>query len=272
MAVSDIANEIQRRQSLLGEAYPFTLDGNSIVYRQSFTLAYEFCLAVSQAPDGLSKRPYNRLPIAFERLARDAAVLFLGCGAKSYRTGWPSDKWEDRPTRFKDVIQVLHDRTGEWYWNPGPGRPGNLRAKDEGLDFVAWKLMPDGRPGNLFLLGQCACGNDWASKFGDIDSSLHRLEDWIRPISAARPLRVFAVPHHIANQTEFYDANRRAGLTFDRARIALIAEKDGNREYVKDWMKDPYGELIRLVIKGFEVAAPKRKRRTRKAAGGRRSR
>src|SRR5689334_17078672 len=62
-AVSDIALEIQRRSDLLGANYPFTVDGNQITYRQSRTLVYELCLAISLAPS-LKEGEYVRLPRA----------------------------------------------------------------------------------------------------------------------------------------------------------------------------------------------------------------
>ena|GEM_PF-790399 len=272
-ATGSIGDEIQRRLGILGSSYPFQVRGNTIAYKQSRTLAYEFCLAVSQSPS-LSQGEFKRLPQAFERLSRDVIRCYIGRGSEGYRTGWPKDKFEPRPTRFRDVVNELHKRTGEWHWCPGPRlppNPGHQHLKDAGIDFVVWKPMPDGRKGQLFLLGQCACGDDWTEKFYDID--LNKLkENWIRPLSAATPLRVFATPRHLPNDTEFAEINASAGLTIDRARIAVLAEHRDNRRFVTEQMKDPYAELIKLVIPDFEVCSRARAPRRQTAAGARRSR
>ncbi len=156
-AAGAVGDEIRRREQMLGASYPFRLERNRLIYSSSTTLAYEFCLATSQSPS-LSAGEFKRLPPAFERLARDVVKCFLGPDAEGYRTGWPRDDLEDRPVKFKAVVERLHELTGEWVWAPGPDRPpdpSHIDVKDEGLDFVVWKKIPDGRPGHLVLLGQC---------------------------------------------------------------------------------------------------------------------
>ena len=274
-ATSDISAVIRHRQEILGPAYPFQLHGNRLVYRESHTLAYEFCLVASQSC--LSEGEFVRLPRAFERLARDVLVLFLGVGqgTGAFRTGWPGDEFESRPPRFKSLMAVLHELTGEWTWAPAPHLPEDPTprdVKDEGLDVVVWKRVLDERGGSLFLLVQCACGNDYATKFDDIDVNFDKLGQWLRPISCARPVRVFCTPRHIPNDSYFLEINRRAGLTFDRIRITLLAENEDVRDYVPEHAREPYAELIQLAIDGFEVDSQAPSPQPRKAAAGRRSR
>lgn len=260
-ATSAIADEVIRRKGLLGQSYPFQLTGNRVVYSRSHTLAYEFCLAVTQAPS-LTAGDYKALPVAFERLARDVLLCYLGPGASGYRTGWPPDRREPRPARFRQVVRQLHKLTGEWHWNPLPDLPSDPMprdVKDEGLDFVVWLPMPDRRVGQLFMVGQCACGDDWVMKFHDLD--IRKLCRWVRPLSRAWPVRVFATPHHIPNEAYLGDVNEAAGLTLDRARIALLAEMTGNRDFVIAQAREPYEDLIRLVIPDFEVGKRPRVRR-----------
>ena len=273
-AASDIGVEVRRRQQVLGALYPFGTKGNRLVYKPSWTLVYEFCLAVSQAPS-LSEGPLARLPVAFERLARDVLVIFLGPGAQGIRTGWPADEHEPRPPRFKEVISGLNKMTGEWIWSPDlgmPDDPDHKIVKDEGLDVVVWKEVHDDRPGRVFLLGQCACGNDYATKFDDIDEGLKRLSKWIRPLSCVTPVRVFTTPRHIPNDLDFADVNKRAGFALDRTRITLLAESEAGREYVPKQAKVPYADLIASVINGFQAAPQGRGRRPRRAGAARRSR
>ena len=119
------------------------------------------------------------------------------------------------------------------------------------MDVVAWKRFQDGRRGNLFLVGQCACGHtDWPGKCGQLN--LRKLEEnWFRPLSLAGAHRFFAVPFHIPNTMHLEEITTEAGLTFDRCRITLIAESDPER--ISENPFDNYAELIQLVIDGFEA-------------------
>lgn len=173
------------------------------------------------------------------------------------RTGWPSDPGEPRPARFRQVVERLHELTGEWVWSPDPTLPDDpdpRDVKDEGLDIFVWKEVPDKRPGKLFVLGQCACGNDYPTKFHDIDANFEKLKKWVKPLSYATPLRAFATPRHIPNGAYFADVNHQAGLTFDRARIALLAEGEG--ENLQRQARNLYAGLIRIVISSFQVGQP----------------
>lgn len=272
-ATSDIGLEVRRRSELLGILYPFKQEGNRIVHEPSTTLVYEFCLAVSLARS-LSAGDYARLPVAFERLVRDVLICFLGPGSEGFRTGWPGDAHEDRPVRFRAVVEQLCELTGEFQWSPAPGMPpdpDHQHVKDEGLDVVVWKTIPDTRAGKLFLLGQCACGDDYQTKFHDIDQQLTKLSKWMNPVCWASPMRVFSTPRHIPNNVYFQEVNRSAGLTLDRVRLTLLAEKDEHREFIKARVKDPLAALIRIVVGGFEAAQQEPKQPRRRAAGGQRS-
>ena len=94
------------------------------------------------------------------------------------------------------------------------------------MDFVVWKPFLDERLGQLFVLGQCACGEDWENKLEELQES--RLRRWVNPVTHAQFVRAFAVPYHIPGHYIFSELNVRAGLTFDRVRLALMAGKNPN--------------------------------------------
>jgi hypothetical protein len=172
---SGLILELQRRKALLGDAYPFRIDKRSIQHMPSHTLAYEACLCITMSPS-YSKKPLNSLPVNFELFSCKILELYLGPFSSGIRTGWPPHK--DRPKRFKEVIDILHTRTEEFVWQSCPGWPDDpdpTHVKDGGLDFVAWKEMPDKRLGKIIVLGQCACGNDFMVKDNDVD--ITRLRD-----------------------------------------------------------------------------------------------
>lgn len=273
-AVNDIGLEVERRSQILGLAYPFDLQKNCLIYRPSVTQVYEFCLAASLTPS-LSAKPYNRIPAAFERLARDVLLCFLGKGAEAMRTGSPPDEFEpEQPASFRETCKLLNKLTGEWIWRSRsdlPEEPTTNECKDEGIDFVVWKKMPDGRRGHLFVIGQCACGLwDWSNKTKDLDPEIIE-RNWLESISVAPAVRAFATPHHIANDRYFTSIGFEAGLTLDRARIVALAEHPDHCSYIKTAMKDPYDALAKLVIYAGATVKQGTARRPRKGVGARRS-
>jgi hypothetical protein len=271
-AVGGLADEIERRAALMGVTYPFQKDGNRLIYRRSKSLAYELCLAICNA-HSIVEKPFNVLPPAFERLCRDVVMCFLGDGSQARRTGWPIDGEDERTSKFKSVVDKMHADTNEWVWNPGPGMPADPShrdVKDLGIDFAVWKSIPDKRRGVLFLLGQCACGDDWTEKFSDLD--IRTIEDnWFRHFSVAAPLRLFCVPRHIPNTVYFDEVNRRAGLTLDRARIGMIAEINDNPAVISRGSESSIAKFVEFVVTGFEVAEPKPGPQPQTTAAGLRS-
>jgi hypothetical protein len=242
--VSYIQSELRRREMLLGAAYPFTVRDANLRYRgHSDDLLYEFFLAISCAPNVTTGR-YVELPRTFERISATLTEVFLGGNAKSLHVGTPRDP--DVGTQFKDAMQKLHEMSGEFNWDPEDHTLANdpPTTGDEGVDFVAWKAPGDTRPGRIFILGQCACGSSIEEKFDDVN--LKKFGKWFRPGPAIEPLRALATPRHIPDLT-LREAQREAGLVFDRARLALIAKEPATTKKIAPY-RDKLGDLINLVI------------------------
>ena len=214
-AVGGLIALIERRENILKPYYPFQRTANTLIHTLSHSLVYEFCLVASTT----TERENHLLPRVFERLSAILVRRYLGSEGESLHTGWPS-----KPARFKATMAPLNSRTGEWCWHPDhglPDDPASRDIKDEGLDFVAWLPHLDKRVGNLFLLGQCACGDNWENKYSDIN--LNRLKRWFGPMTHIPPVRAFCVPFHVTGQL-LIEASQTAGLVFDRLRLALLAE------------------------------------------------
>lgn len=220
-----ILEELGRRKELMKDLYPFEIDGGSLNYKPSQTGVYEFCLAVARNPRGTSK-DMPHAAVVFEFISRDVLALYIGDGAQGFRSGWPPHESEQRGSRIKDTFTKLSKLCGELCWNPTNYLdldPDPQLLKDAGLDVVVWKPWPDSRLGQLFALGQCACGkNDVAGKAAELN--LKRLREWLRPLSYVEPVRCFLAAHHIPNTSHLFELSRDGGLVFDRARIALLAE------------------------------------------------
>lgn len=252
-AYSPLASEIERRQSILGEYYPFVIEGNLLVYRPSKTLAYELCLAIS-CSTSLTKGDFANLPRAFEHLTLAVVLCYLGQDSWGIRIGWPQQS--GRINSFKELANHLYDSTNEWEWSPDVGYPDSPSVKDvkdSGLDFMVAKLFNDGRKGQLFLVGQCACGNNWDNKYYDL--TVEKLNRWFRCPTIVPFVKVFSIPFHIANPTGFSDTCRFAGIALDRARIVRLAENPENHGTITNTLENggvDTQSLIRLVISNFQ--------------------
>lgn len=219
--VGSVRLEIERRALLLGGAYPFKLEGNQLTYEASVSCFYEYFLAVSTTPS-LTKKPYTGLPRSFERVTAQLVKSYMGVNAEAFHTGAPRNP--ENGGTFLAAMQNLHQATGgmDWYWSPKRGYPFRPTHRgDGGLDFVVWKKSPDGRVGQLMIVGQCACGNDWDTKFGDLTHE--RLDSWFRPATYVPAIRCFATPF-VLSDGNFLVANDRGGWTLDRIRLVKIAE------------------------------------------------
>lgn len=223
---ASISEELERRAQLMNGAYPFSLKSGLVKYKRSKTGVYEFCLAAARNPKGVVVGALKASSV-FEFIARDILTLHFGNGTYGFRTGAPIYKFEKRGNGTKSTFETLNQHCGEFRWNPAPGfpdEPSHKDLKDAGLDVVVWKPWPDGRQALFFALGQCACGKNDITVSKGRELSLKRLENWLRPISHATPLRCFLVAHHIPNSIALYELSGEAGIVFDRARIGLIAE------------------------------------------------
>ncbi|MBB2199614.1 MAG: hypothetical protein ABF479_04860 [Gluconacetobacter sp.] len=228
--VGQNSEEISRRADIMGEAYPFKFDKGTLKYTPSKTGFYEFCLATCCAPN-ITTGQYTRLPRTFERVVTVLMKGYMGIHADALHVGTPRDV--EVGTKFQEAMATLHKLSGEWRWGPESGLPDvRNNSGDEGVDFIVWKKSLDKRPGQIFILGQCACGDDWDTKFSD--TSLNRYEKWFNPTVIPEPLRAFATPFHLSDGN-LREAQREAGLVFDRARLTLIAEDLASDPMMTPW-------------------------------------
>lgn len=257
---------IVERIKQLGDAYPFDHVQNSLIYKQTREgpPLYELMLGISQTPS-LTKGAYVQLPRVFEQLSKLAGMAFLGPHADGYHTGWPRP---DSHSRFKSVIDDLRKSSGEfsseWEWSPGSDLPSNplpAYIKDGGLDIVAWRPWSDARGAHLYLLGQCACGQDWLQKTTDLDAK--RMRDWFKP-PRVEPLRSFFTPHY-AVKALIHEHSRDAGLMFDRVRIVHMLNEPHILDRVVGVEADIRAALA--IAKQEKVPAAKRARVASKKSG-----
>jgi len=219
-AGGEVLSHLMWRAEILGDLYPFEIDGVTLRYEPKETCLYEFFLATSLSKN-LTEGEYTNFPRLFERVSGLIVRLYFGEHAKVVHIGSP----RDGGISFKDVWQEINDASGEIVWCPEEGLPEGGPPKDEGSDIVIWFTAPDNRQiGQLFALGQCACGQNADSKFSDV--AINRLSQWFHPFTAFEAVRFFTLPYLLVDPI-IREASKQAGLTFDRARLVSVI-KDGH--------------------------------------------
>jgi len=153
----------------------------------------------------------------FEDLSARAAANYVG--GKSVRFAFPrTGRSVSLPKAFKAAIKEAARLLGE-----GEGcrdKPARS-AKDDALDVLAWRHFPDSRAGKLLLMGQCATGLDWQNKLNDLHPSA-TCDEWMITPLISPVLKAMFIPHQVDSR-DWERCNRRAGIMFDRCRLAFWA-------------------------------------------------
>lgn len=245
-AVGQIHEQILRRVEILKDSYPFELKSGTLKYKGRGTRSnrspgpiYEFLLAICSA-ESLTREAYAQLPRVFERVSARLIAAYFGEHVRSIHVGFPRDS--DVGTSFKDAMKYVSHHTGEWAWGPDDGLPDEPAQGDAGCDFIVWPDTLDGRRiGQLFILGQCACGNNWEDKLYDLN--LKELGKWFNPLSVVTPVRTFTTPFYVTDAL-LREVSRKAGLFFDRVRLTLLSKK---------YKKAIANNLLRKMDKSIEL-------------------
>jgi len=216
LALDDFAGgihaELAWRSDRLESAYPFKLERNNLLYQGQGDSIYELLLLISLS-ENIAKQGLDAVQL-FERIVCKAAVAHFGPHAQGFHTG----DTRDGGISFVKKLEEIHKATGEFF-DSSMSKFVAPTAKDDGVDFVICLEHADKRKiGQLFVLGQCACGHNWTSKFGDLNSG--KIRRWFYP-PAIPPVKAFAVPRHVVDDV-LEKSSSAAGLFFDRARLAVI--------------------------------------------------
>jgi len=227
--------EIERRIKILGAGYPFKFSGNKLLYVPSTSGVYEFCLSVTQAPT-ITAGDYVRFPRIFERLVTYLLKAYFGRHSSALHTGHPRSP----ATSFKEIMSRLDKGSGEMVWQPQAGL-NEVDIKDETLDFVITLPSLDHRSGALYILGQCACGNNWDTKLDD--PNIRLLSRWFHPGWPIQPVRAFTTPFVIGDETMRSVVCESGALVFDRPRLIKIAE-EWIGQVNKKWIRKRINSLM----------------------------
>lgn len=213
--VEEAFSEIQARATTLQDSYPLQVGSTRVeVLRQrEDCVAFAFLLALStqqfytetKSSGSAASEPAK----LFEHLVADALQAYVG---QAIRIGAPRE--DPVPTGFADCLRYLADSMDE------PARlPMNPKAKDEGVDIVAWNPLPDKRGAQLIVLAQCKTGRDWQSDLSDLPLDVWK-EQMGWPVA---PVKAFAFPYqHLGDQDNWSYIARKGGIPLDRLRLLTL--------------------------------------------------
>ena len=209
--VADAVREINRRAAHAGKGYPFRIQGDRLELRPGIHrwTPYAFCLMICDRDYWNCGDPSPKM---FEHVASSALQAYLQGSA--IRFGSPRDEPEQQ---IKVALQCLSERTGDRLLS---GFPVRATDKDLGLDVVGWKDFDDRQISKVLVYMQCATGEDWPRKKGDLDLSMagvwSNIMRWTTP-----PVKAMAIPYIVPPGDEW--ERETSGLLFmDRLRISSV--------------------------------------------------
>lgn len=210
----NVMDEFVSRQSMLGDAYPFTCDGYKVglKHAQPHTTTYLFCLALSLFPSDVIEN--DQRCIQFETVVRNAAMQFFG--GRGLRIGAP---WATAEiTRYEELLEKVVElipNLGAIIKSAGQG------GGDAGWDILVVKSFKDNLFPRFVALGNCATGRyDWKRKGMETQPTLF----WSFFEHDHRSVFVtfFAVPFAMDEDARLRKLSS-TNLTFDRFRLCEFA-------------------------------------------------
>lgn len=273
--LDSISDEIQERGQALGENYPFELIRGGALFKLKDEVSqggiiYLFCLLLSNSKkgdilDGTWTPTINHgTRDLFQACSTLAAAGVVTGSAISF--GWPRPN--DNPP-FLAKLREVYALFGEGEVRQNAIEGASPSPKDEEIDVIAWRPMPDQATAAQYMLGQVASGENWEAKSvkGPPITSFHR--NWFSIIPASEPTAAIFIPHLVTpNQTgSRRDVLEQHTVTFgtviDRLRLPhfanlgiqladlagkpFVIERREDVAHIVDWVQSQLSSL-RLVM------------------------
>lgn len=224
-----IENEINTRVASLGDAYPFFLsdDGEELSIKPKGARRglgfYLSCLIISH----FKKSPILNQPPTdddaakirkrqFQTLATLAVAGHAQGPAVSF--GWPRATGET----ITEAVGRCCAGAGTGTPRVPPGPEAAAKAKDGGMDVIAWRHADNGLPPPaMILFGQAASGHNWSAKSAN-DELDQFLEGYFLDRPACSMAGITVVPFRLT-ETDHKLFGRRHGHILDRLRTPKAA-------------------------------------------------
>lgn len=224
-----IENELIARFGQLEHAYPFELsaDGEELRFKgrgqRRGACFYLACLIISHFTKSpiLTKPPKDDDAAKvrkrqFQIMATLAVAGHASGPALSF--GWPRSTGET----ITQAIQRCCDMSGTGTPRTPPGPEASARAKDGGMDVIAWSPAINNQPPpRIMFFGQAASGRNWAGKSAQDELDTF-LEGYFLDRPACASAGVTVVPHRLSVE-EHTRFGRRHGHILDRTRTPRAA-------------------------------------------------
>jgi hypothetical protein len=242
LMIEEVFLELENRERILDEAYPFIIDGSVLRLKQETYIeiqckVYLYLLAATRlnmrddkvqgAIDGTEEMEFLSAHVLKNYLGKDKSkVLVFGTAEFSdeknfgVRVNETMQKLKEKP-RFKD--------------RGGSGRP--IRAKDEGIDVIGWVPFKDNRENKLIVFAQSKTGTSW-QKMKNALTPHHFSQRWLNEDFSLMPMYAFCVTEAVQQQL-WWEACIGAGIMFDRIRMVEYCSEDANnkiREETITWL------------------------------------
>jgi hypothetical protein len=182
---------------------------------------------------------WKKLSKQFEQLSEFALRRYLH--GSTINIGFP--RGPPLPRSFRDCLNHISSAVGE-----SPVRLEHLKysgpsAKDRGADVVGWIPFEDCSPGQIVLLINCAAGEDWNKKRGELPLHYWRkIIDW-----HIDPMQGFSIPFVHQREEEWRGLSADAGIVFDTMRISALFDP-ARRGKAKDTLAKELKQSCQIMI------------------------
>jgi hypothetical protein len=190
--IQAVFEELKSRSEWAGPGYPFKLETGTITLATSFDqpsdahLGYLLSLlATFYRHDYYTRiaKPKNendqfpnsgKMEDYFQACGTIAAAGLVSGNSISF--GFPREDGTSFYEKLSEISQHLAEGSPKTAWEPG----ASTNPKDAGVDIVAWRPFADKQPGQFYLLGQCASGDNWQDKNPHQDYSNFHEDYWTK--------------------------------------------------------------------------------------------
>jgi hypothetical protein len=217
--IATVIQTVRSRSFIVGDAYPIRRDGQgfarSATWRQKLPYSFMLFASLNQSYVELNYAGGTAHLAAelFEMLTSKAVEKYLDC--KVIRIGAP--RRAPIPTAFPAALDYA---VAELREHLGKRDLERHNSGDDGVDLIGWRAFGDNRASQALIFAQCAIGTDWRDKRDGVSLPMWRRHiDW-----HSEPLKGFAVPFHHESGAAWRETATRAGIIFDRLRIARLVQ------------------------------------------------
>jgi hypothetical protein len=242
-----ILQTVRSRSHIVGSAYPIRRDGLGFarvaVWRKYLPYSFMLFASLNQTYEELNYRggAASRPAELFEVLASKALEKYLE--GSVIRIGAP--RRQPVPAQFPRALDYVVGELGEII---GQRDLEDHHSGDDGVDLIGWRRFGDARASQAIIFAQCAIGTDWRGKRDGVSLDLWRRHiDW-----HSHPLKGFAVPFHLEPGRPWRETATRAGIIFDRLRIARLVEPGAlsadTRRAMTEWCQQRSRAILNLTI------------------------